>query len=226
MRDLIFLHGLTIPEYLWRVDKQYIGYHTLQFMDRGKVEAFYDHERYVLDPGWFWPGSPGPRVRFHTADTGKSWSHRYIAFAGGLVNEWLAEELLPLRPIRGEGDVAKWAAAMDAIITEAFGDMRIGRIAENLGYRDVYFFSRQFTSRLNLSPNAYRHSLSNIIIPDDGNLQPIRGTQGGTLFRQGKRIHNRERLPGIPPHDQPFARTSPVRSPSLGECHPRELNVL
>jgi AraC-like DNA-binding protein len=34
----------------------------------------------------------------------------------------------------------------------------IGTIAERLGYRDVYFFSRQFTSHTGLSPAAWRKS--------------------------------------------------------------------
>ncbi len=32
----------------------------------------------------------------------------------------------------------------------------IGRIAELLGYRDIYFFSRQFRERIGVSPRAYR----------------------------------------------------------------------
>jgi AraC family transcriptional regulator of arabinose operon len=35
----------------------------------------------------------------------------------------------------------------------------IKEIADQLGYRDVYFFSRQFKQRVGLSPAAFRHSL-------------------------------------------------------------------
>ncbi len=37
--------------------------------------------------------------------------------------------------------------------------MRVGEIAEALGYRDIYFFSRQFKSRFGLSPANYRKDL-------------------------------------------------------------------
>ncbi len=37
--------------------------------------------------------------------------------------------------------------------------MRVGEIADRLGYRDIYFFSRQFKSFFGMSPVAYRKSL-------------------------------------------------------------------
>jgi AraC family transcriptional regulator, arabinose operon regulatory protein len=37
--------------------------------------------------------------------------------------------------------------------------LRVGEIAEQLGYRDIYFFSRQFKSHYGLSPVYYRNSL-------------------------------------------------------------------
>lgn len=37
-------------------------------------------------------------------------------------------------------------------------DLAVGEIAERLGYRDVYFFSRQFRQRTGLAPLAYRRS--------------------------------------------------------------------
>ena len=36
--------------------------------------------------------------------------------------------------------------------------LRIGEIAERLGYRDIYFFSRQFKERVGLPPAAYRRT--------------------------------------------------------------------
>lgn len=38
-------------------------------------------------------------------------------------------------------------------------EMRVGEIAEQLGYRDIYFFSRQFKSFYGMSPAAYRQRL-------------------------------------------------------------------
>ncbi len=37
--------------------------------------------------------------------------------------------------------------------------LRVGEIAEALGYRDIYFFSRQFKACCGLSPVNYRKSL-------------------------------------------------------------------
>ena len=37
--------------------------------------------------------------------------------------------------------------------------LRVGEVAEQLGYRDIYFFSRQFKSHYGLSPVHYRNSL-------------------------------------------------------------------
>jgi AraC-like DNA-binding protein len=38
-------------------------------------------------------------------------------------------------------------------------EMRVGEIAERLGYRDIYFFSRQFKGFFGMSPAAYRQRL-------------------------------------------------------------------
>jgi AraC-like DNA-binding protein len=38
-------------------------------------------------------------------------------------------------------------------------EMRIGEIADRLGYRDIYFFSRQFKGFYGMSPVAYRQRL-------------------------------------------------------------------
>lgn len=39
------------------------------------------------------------------------------------------------------------------------GTLRVGEIAEQLGYRDIYFFSRQFKGFFGMSPVQYRKSL-------------------------------------------------------------------
>jgi len=39
------------------------------------------------------------------------------------------------------------------------GNLRVGEIAEKLGYKDIYFFSRQFKQFFGLSPVNYRASL-------------------------------------------------------------------
>lgn len=41
--------------------------------------------------------------------------------------------------------------------------LRVGEIAERLGYRDIYFFSRQFKAFYSRSPANYRKSLSGVL---------------------------------------------------------------
>jgi AraC-like DNA-binding protein len=36
--------------------------------------------------------------------------------------------------------------------------MSIGMVADALGFRDIFYFSRQFRARMGLSPLAYRRS--------------------------------------------------------------------
>lgn len=50
----------------------------------------------------------------------------------------------------------------------AESDQNVSQIAEQLGYRDVFFFSRQFKSRIGQSPLQYRkHLLAGNLIPGD-----------------------------------------------------------
>ena len=44
--DLVFLAGERSANCDAFVDKHFDGYHTLQYVDRGKVELFYDDERH------------------------------------------------------------------------------------------------------------------------------------------------------------------------------------
>lgn len=50
---------------------------------------------------------------------------------------------------------SRMATARDLLIST---DMPIGQIADQLGYRDVHFFSTQFRMQIGLSPSAYRQS--------------------------------------------------------------------
>ncbi len=40
-----------------------------------------------------------------------------------------------------------------------FSTQSIGSIAETLGYRDVYFFSKQFRARMGVPPTSYRSGM-------------------------------------------------------------------
>lgn len=251
--DLKFLHGNHQEECTAVVDKHYEGYYTIQLISGGAVEAFYEEKRYLFKPGWYWPGFPGPHIRFHAAPGFKSWNHRYVAFCGSLATRWMAEgfisrepqaappgwnyvaefdklltyslssdrwdlvrarnalerlliELAACRtrhpteqpwltnviaalsePGRERVDYAALAAgvgmsqallrrrfkhetglslhayALQCRITKArsllsASDLPIKQIAEDLGYQDAYFFSRQFHRLAGVPPAAYRRS--------------------------------------------------------------------
>jgi AraC-like DNA-binding protein len=93
--DLTFLHGAHTPWCDARVDKRFVGYHTLQYMRKGGIELSYDGRAQTLEGRWFWPAYPGPHVRFHPAPAHGFWEHRYVAFTGPLVAQWVADGLFP-----------------------------------------------------------------------------------------------------------------------------------
>lgn len=87
--DLRFLHSRSTPRCDARVDKSFVGYHTLQFAEEGSVELFYGTTRYLLPAGTVWTAFPGPRTRFHVAPGHTHWNHRYAAFTGPRVADWI-----------------------------------------------------------------------------------------------------------------------------------------
>ncbi len=114
--DLTFLHCRATPFCDARVDKRFEDYFTLQFMESGAVELFYDDEFYDLRGGaWFWPAFDGPRIRFHAARDVASWNHRYAAFVGPLVGHWQRAGLWPDAPQRAP-DGAENARIFDEIL--------------------------------------------------------------------------------------------------------------
>jgi len=96
--DLIFLHSGYYRRCAASVDKRFEGYHTIQFISAGAVELFYDNTRHRLEPGYFWPAFPGPRIRFHAAPGHRWWTHRYVAFSGPLALRWMSDGLFPRTP--------------------------------------------------------------------------------------------------------------------------------
>ena len=252
--ELTFLYGESVPKCTHHIDKQFVGYNTLQYMSAGAVEVHVGERQWRLEGKWFWSAYPGPRISFHVADGHKTWRHRYIAFRGPLVERWASDGLFPIEPqpaprdedfgdrfdallaqsMRGdkwsvrrathllEGmlielaedrarsdaqpawlrkAIERLAAAAaggeidyDAVAAElgmaqstlrrrfraAVGvpphefvlqarvgearrllgetDLPIKLIAQQLGYRDVYFFSRQFRRLAGVPPALYRRS--------------------------------------------------------------------
>lgn len=96
--DLTFLHGQHAPRCAARVDKHFVGYCSLQYMDRGAIELSYDTRSYRLEGRWFWFCFPGPHIRFHPAGGTRDWDHRHIAFQGPRLDRWQAEGLIAREP--------------------------------------------------------------------------------------------------------------------------------
>ena len=59
---------------------------------------------------------------------------------------------------RGDHPLAARLARARQLLAET--GLTISQIAETLGFRDVFFFSRQFTQRTGQTPSAYRAALS------------------------------------------------------------------
>jgi AraC-like DNA-binding protein len=90
--DLSFLHCDHFPHCNARVDKRFEGYASLQWMESGSIELFYDTQQFDLTASdsisWFWPAYDGPRIRFHTSRQTHEWNHRYVAFTGPRLENW------------------------------------------------------------------------------------------------------------------------------------------
>ena len=134
--ELIFLYGEAVPACTHVIDKQYAGYHTLQYMAAGAVELWVGERRHVLEGRAFWSAYPGPRFRFHAAPGQTRWDHRYIAFQGPLVRRWEREGLFPVAPRPAPGG-ADYAGRFDELLasarrTDARGVRRATNVLEGL----------------------------------------------------------------------------------------------
>jgi len=107
--ELTFLYGESVPRCTHRINKHFVGYHTLQFMSAGAVELSVGPRIFRMEGRWFWSAYPGPRIAFHAAPPHRTWRHRYIAFRGRLVDRWRDEGLFPIepRPAPDDEDVAQ-----------------------------------------------------------------------------------------------------------------------
>ncbi|HAT10352.1 MAG TPA: hypothetical protein DCS97_07110 [Planctomycetes bacterium] len=97
--DLSILHGAATPRCRAVVDKRFVGYSSLQCIDRGMVDLWVNQRHWRLEPGWLWPCLPGPRIRFRAATGHEHWSHRYVAVRGPLLESWRREGLWPEEPL-------------------------------------------------------------------------------------------------------------------------------
>jgi AraC-like DNA-binding protein len=249
-RSIQFLFGQFVPQCNHRIDKYFEDYYVLQFMDGGEVDLRIDSQIFHLTGRWFWSSFPGPKISFHASGDGKTWVHRYLAFRGPAVKQWISEGLFPIFPqqpaptadyadrfdelleLSRRGDrwgVSRAVLMMETILTElaearataravpswlegglasitalgaevdyeklakeagmstrsfrrrfaeAMGsspqsyaiacrigharqllgatDLPIKTISQQLGYSDIFFFTRQFKRFAGISPAAYR----------------------------------------------------------------------
>jgi hypothetical protein len=226
---LTFLAGAKITRCTHVIDKRFVGYATLQHVDRGGVTLSIGREHFALAGRSFWSCWDGPRIAFRAAKA--HWSHRYLAFRGPLLDRWAGDGLFPIRPQPvGRGNwskrfddvldlsrgVDRWtarrainlfesilidlaAARQQPEVTvpvrepadlaprtlrrrfrEQFGtsrrrhaittrlaearqllvetDLPIKTIADELGYSDVFYFTRQFKQIVGVPPGAFRAS--------------------------------------------------------------------
>lgn len=260
------------------MDKHFEGYGSLQYMAVGAVELSYGGPRRRLEGRWFWPAYPGPRIAFQAAAGTRSWSHRYVAFQGPLLDGWLAAGFFPLdaqpappgqdwdwrldtllaevrrggkwgtlkainqleaillllaeertgaastekptwleqvfqlleRSVDFDPDYTKIAADVGMAVStlrrrfraatgtplhryvlqqrvararQLLGDtdLSIKAVASELGYRDVYFFSRQFADLVGVPPGTYR-----------------KGRQGERGIHQQATVHEEAEAPSRP----------------------------
>ena len=94
--DLRFLHASRLPECTAVMDKHFLGYRTLQFIERGAIAVDYGAIHHRLEGRWAWPHFPGPRIRLRPVTA--NWFHRHLAVSGPLCESWAAEGLWPTAP--------------------------------------------------------------------------------------------------------------------------------
>lgn len=94
--ELTFLHGSNRPRCDATMDKRFLGYRTMQFMQSGAILLAYGPIEHRLEGRWAWPHFPGPLIRLRPATP--TWHHRHIAVSGPLCEAWAAEGLWPTAP--------------------------------------------------------------------------------------------------------------------------------
>jgi AraC-like DNA-binding protein len=114
-RPLGFLFGRHIPVCREDFEKTYRDYYTLQYTSGGSVALTLDDRQYEPEPGQFWSARPPWRMHIRPLSEEGWWEHRFIAFRGALVQEWIAEGLLPSEPIFG-GPLVDWSERFDEIL--------------------------------------------------------------------------------------------------------------
>jgi AraC-like DNA-binding protein len=92
-----FLFGQFVPQCSHRIDKHF-DYCVLQYLDGGAVDLRVGTDSRRMEGRWFWSSYPGPRISFHAAPPHRTWVHRYLAFQGPVVRQWMDQGLWPVKP--------------------------------------------------------------------------------------------------------------------------------
>ena len=114
-RKLGFLAAHHIPKCQEDFRKTYEDYFTIQYCAANRLTLTIDDQQMTVFAGQMWSMRPPRSMWMRPAAPGESWDHRYVAFRGGLAQEWMAEGLLPSSPrfVPSSMDVAD---AMDRVI--------------------------------------------------------------------------------------------------------------
>jgi AraC-like DNA-binding protein len=130
------LFGQRVPRCTHHVDKVYDGYYTLQLADAGRVRLKVGRDDHSLKAPLIWSCYPGPRITFHPADGTAHWSHRFIAFRGPGVAQWVSDGIFPIQPQHPRGATrAARACAMNTLLDEFDQMLAASRRADRLGQR-------------------------------------------------------------------------------------------
>jgi AraC-like DNA-binding protein len=93
-----FLFGQFVPQCNHNIDKHFDDYYVVQYMDAGEVDLQIEDQEHHLHGRWFWSSYPGPRIRFRAHPLGSTWVHRYLAFKGAIVKQWISGGIFPVPP--------------------------------------------------------------------------------------------------------------------------------
>ena len=134
--DFKILHFDKHPFCKSQIDKCYDGYYSFQLNARGTTKLCIAQERFTLGPGSFWGCYPGPRIQFSPLEDGETWSHRYIAFKGSLVQRWISLGIFPHKPV-SLVDFSPWAELFDqflewATIGDCYNTLKVANGLERI----------------------------------------------------------------------------------------------
>ncbi len=163
---LRFLHDGMAMDATHQMDKRFEDYGSLQFMESGELDIWYDASVFEMNGAWLWFHYPGPRIRFNTRQD-KRWWHRYVAFSGPLFDRWTREKLILPNPISCRPDLVQWFASnfdeLRELIRRAHPDAR--RAAVNT--LENMLLKAAEMSRIEASGNALLDKTKEVLLLND-----------------------------------------------------------